>query len=76
MRVGNHSGIAGPAFGQGLWTSSFFKAPSRAIYLIAGDNMPHRGLNIAYYQQNYLKKRRVEKKALDIVRFWGARDVL
>lgn len=47
MQVGNHSGIAGPAFGQGLRTSLFLKAPSKAIYLTLGDNMPHRqrGLN-------------------------------
>lgn len=78
MQVGNHSSIVGPAFGQGLWASLFLKAPSRAIYLTPGDYVPHRyrGVNIEYYKQNYLKKRIVEKKVLDIVKFWGARGVL
>lgn len=60
----NHSGRAGPALGKDCAEVYSSRQSTRAIFLILGDNVPHRqrGLNIEYNKKNCLKKRKKIKR--------------
>lgn len=67
----NHSGRAGPALGKDCAEVYSSRQSTRALFLILGDNVPHRQrrLNIEYNKKKLSQEKKEDKKALDITKF-------